>query len=329
MVQTGLLPLIGEFLKEDIPSIGPGEDTDIDPPDWQKSETGNPALFPGGGLSRHSMLYVGEGCNKIYLIHDGKSIWTYSTGKGWEHDDIWMLTNGNILFSRMSWAGEVTPRKELVWKYLCEEGTELHSLQPVGRDHVLLLVNGNPPRILLVFKQTGETVWEKVVPCDPAVSVHGQFRRMRYTAAKTYLIPHLSENKVVEYSQDMKELWRYEVKGAWAAVRLKNGNTLITAEGEERTVEVSPGGQIVWELRLAELPPPYRLIKSQSCVRLDNGNTILCSMGNGGRSPQMIEVTPDKEVVWCLKDWKNLGPATSVQILGEPGVPEVPGDCQR
>jgi hypothetical protein len=41
-----------------------------------------------------------------------------------------------------------------------------------------------------------------------------------------------------------------------------------------------------------------------------------------------VEVTPDKKVVWVLWDWKNLGPATAVQILDEPGFPEIPGELE-
>jgi len=35
-------------------------------------------------------------------------------------------------------------------------------------------------------------------------------------------------------------------------------------------------------------------------------------------------VTPDKKVVWALSSWKDpdLGPATSIQLLDEPGVVE-------
>jgi hypothetical protein len=62
---------------------------------------------------------------------------------------------------------------------------------------------------------------------------------------------------------------------------------------------------------------------------LENGNTILCSRGDAGEAPQLVEVTPEKEVVWCLMDWKNLGPSTAVQILSEHGVSEIPGDCER
>jgi hypothetical protein len=42
-----------------------------------------------------------------------------------------------------------------------------------------------------------------------------------------------------------------------------------------------------------------------------------------------ITVTPDKKFVWVLQDWANFGPATTVQILDEPGIPEKPGDSQH
>jgi hypothetical protein len=46
---------------------------------------------------------------------------------------------------------------------------------------------------------------------------------------------------------------------------------------------------------------------------------------------QVIEITPDKKVVWALRAWDapaDLGPASAVQLLDEPGVPEA-GDLQR
>ena len=128
---------------------------------------------------------------------------------------------------------------------------------------------------------------------------------------------------------DFNIIWQYEINKPWAAIRLLNGNTLITSESDRATREISPSGEIVWEITLDELPEEYRLGGSQSCVRLKNGNTILCSMGNGGTTPQLVEVTPDKKVVWVLNDWRELGPATAIQILDDPGDPEVPGECER
>jgi hypothetical protein len=43
---------------------------------------------------------------------------------------------------------------------------------------------------------------------------------------------------------------------------------------------------------------------------------------------QLIEVTPDKKVVWALRDWETFGPASSTQLLDEPGIPEN-GEQQR
>lgn len=62
-------------------------------------------------MAQHPMLYIGEGYNKILLVNNGKIAWTYSTGPGWEYDDVWMLSNGNILFTRMQYIAEVTPDK--------------------------------------------------------------------------------------------------------------------------------------------------------------------------------------------------------------------------
>ena len=66
-----------------------------------------------------------------------------------------------------------------------------------------------------------------------------------------------------------------------------------------------------------------------AAVRLKNGNTIVGSRETEGKTPQLVEVTPDKKVVWVLQDWANFGPATAVQILDEPGIPEKPGDSQH
>jgi len=48
-------------------------------------------------------------------------------------------------------------------------------------------------------------------------------------------------------------------------------------------------------------------------------------------SVQVLEVTPEKKVVWALRQWDqpDLGPASSLQLLDEPGVPENPGEPPR
>ena len=103
---------LARFTAPDVPAFGPAE---IESPPGQWTNAVTPAGLPGNGLAQHPMLYVGENYTKMFLVNDGRVIWTYQTGPGWEYDDVWMLSNGNILFTRMQYVVEVTPDKKVVW----------------------------------------------------------------------------------------------------------------------------------------------------------------------------------------------------------------------
>ena len=325
---TPLMALLDRFTAAGVPALGPGE-AEVPPRMWDQPV---PQNLPGKGLAQHPMLYIGEGYNKMFLVDKGKILWTYSTGGGNEYDDVWMLSNGNILFTRMQYIAEVTPDKEVVWRYDAPEGTEIHTCQPIGLDKVLFVQNGLPPKLMIVNIKT-RTVEVQHDLAAPSLTdrktVHAQFRRVRYTAQGTYLVPFLEMAQIVEYDRNFKEIWKYEIATPWAAIRLKNGNTLITDEKDKLTREVNPSKETVWELKPDDLPEAYRFINTQTCTRLANGNTIVCSRGGNGKGPQLVEVTPDKKVVWVLQDWAHFGPATAVQILDDPGIPENPGQSEH
>jgi hypothetical protein len=204
-----------------------------------RSGAPQPEGLPGKGMAQHPMLYIGEGYNKMFVVNNGKIVWTYSTGPGWEYDDVWMLSNGNILFTRMQYIAEVTPEKKVVWRYDAPSGGEIHACQPIGLNKVLFIVNGLPPRLLVVNIKTRAVEVDHVLPALSQTdkgSVHPQFRRVRYTSRGTYLVPFLNMNRVVEYDKNFKEIWSYDVQSPWAAIRLKNGNTLITDEKDVTTL---------------------------------------------------------------------------------------------
>lgn len=323
-----LMAILDRFTAPDVPALGPAE-SEVKPRVFTNTPVAN---LPGKGLAQHPMLYIGEGYNKMFLINDGKVIWTYSTGRGNEYDDVWMLSNGNILFTRMQYVAEITPKKEVVWRYDAPTNTEIHACQPIGLDKVLFIQNDLPPKLMLVNIKTKAVEFQHDLPAKSLTdqkTVHAQFRRVRYTAQGTYLVPFLQMNQVVEYDKDFNPIWRYEIPTPWAAIRLKNGNTLITDEKEKLTREVNAKGETVWELKPDDLPESYRFINTQTCTRLANGNTIICSRGSNGKGPQLVEVTRDKKVAWVLQDWANLGPATAVQILDDPGIPENPGESEH
>jgi len=102
--------------------------------------------------------------------------------------------------------------------------------------------------------------------------------------------------------------------------------------------EVNAKGEIVWELTRKDVPG-IKLFTIQEVNRLANGNTVVCNWYAGGleskqdwaKTVQVLEVTPDKKLVWALREWTgpaDLGPASSLQLLDEPGAAEN-GDLQR
>jgi hypothetical protein len=327
-----VLPL---FTAANVPTLGPGE-TEAPAGRWTNGIT--PSNLPGNGLAQHPMLLIGENYDKMFLVKDGKIIWTYQTGKSFEYDDVWMLSNGNILFSRMEYIAEITPEKKVVWRYDCHvpggtNHTEIHACQPIGLDKVMFVENGLPPKLKVINIKTGAVEVDHELDYNSAWGIggiHPQFRRARITADGTYLISFLNLGYVAEYDTNFKEVWRYKSSKPWAALRLKNGNTLITDEADDLTREVNRKGETVWEFNCkTDLPSEYQFANApQSCTRLASGNTIFASRGNG-KSPQLIEVTPDKKVVWVLQDWKDINGASAVQILDDPGIPEIPGQSEH
>jgi hypothetical protein len=305
--------------------------------------------LPGKGLAQHPFLYCGEWNfiepqQTIYLVRHEKVVWTYSipfdvvvygAHRKAELGDCTRLSNGNILFSRRFGATEVTPKKKIVWNYDAPPNTEIHSVQPIGKDRVLLMQNGIPAKLLLIDIKTGKTEKELELPAG-SNSIHGQFRRVRMTAAGTFLAAQMGMNKVVEYDTTGKPIWSVDAESAWSAVRLKNGNTLIGGDNAGYVREVNPRGQTVWEITKDELPGIH-FANVQEVSRLANGNTIICNWIAGDNNTadwsgtaQVVEVTPEKKIVWVLSQWRtpNLGPASSIQLLDEPGTPEN-GDLQR
>jgi hypothetical protein len=308
-----------------------------------------PDVLPGKGLAQHDFLYTGQWDTRkdsqtLSFIRGGQVVWQYAIPNKdrnnvlSEFSDIHRLSNGHILYACKTGAAEITPDKKIVWSYECPQGTECHSAQPIGRDKVLLCQNGTPAKVMLINKKTGKVEMEQVVPTarpDDPKSVHGQFRQMRMTRAGTYLLPHLNMGKVIEYDKNWQPIWTVDAPSAWAAVRLKNGNTLISGNQHGYVREVNPKGEIVWEINKDDLPG-FPLYTVHQVERLANGNTVICNWGGFLRKEdwdkvvQVIEVSPDKKIVWALHQWKNpdLGPSSCIQVLDEKGKDEK-GDLQR
>lgn len=204
---------------------------------------------------------------------------------------------------------------------------EIDGAQPVGPDRVVFLQNGNPTaRIMVANITTGKIEKEVEVPLAATANmqepryVHMQARRLRLTPAGTALIAYTNANKVAEYDENGKEVWSATVEAPWSVERLKNGNTLVNSQRIE-AIELNP-------TKADAAAQGYLIDKSQAAMRLPNGNTLITvnneTAWRPGMTPdqwgpvQAIEVSPDKKIVWALRDWSNLSAATTIQTLDDP-----------
>ena len=94
-----------------------------------------------------------------------------------------MLPTGNIVYAKMSGAGLMTPDKKIIWKFDCPKGTETHSCEPIGKDSVLMVLNGNPPKVLIINTLTSQTLKEIIIPTI-STNTHGQFRHVGATRTR-------------------------------------------------------------------------------------------------------------------------------------------------
>ena len=289
-----------------------------------------PAVLPGRGLAQHDFVYSGESHDrKIFIVRGGKIVWNYDdpAGKG-EISDMVMLSNGNILFAHQFGVTEITPEKKVVWNYIPPGNHEVHTAVPIGNDRVLYIENGDPGAVLRVVNIRTDAV-EKEFPLEvnKPVSVHGQFRHARLTAQGTVLVAHHDMNVVNEYDANGKVVWSFPASNPWSANPLANGNVLITDHLGVR--EVTRHGDTVWSWTPADAPA-YKFAGLQEAWRLANGDTVINNWvnewtnnaDNAPGSAQAIEVNPAKQIVWALREWtppNNLGPATSIQFLDQPG----------
>jgi outer membrane protein assembly factor BamB len=305
------------------------------PPAVPQKQADGKAMFPdklpGKGLAQHDFLYAGEAKDRrIYIVKNGKIVWTYDdpAGKG-EISDAVMLSNGRIVIAHQYAVKVIDADKKVLWNQDAPKGTEIHTAQPIGKEHVVYVQNGDPALVKVVNITSGTTVKEFPLPTKNSKGVHGQFRHARLTADGTLMVAHMDSGKLAEYDIGGKELWSMPRQGIWGVTPLKNGNFLIS--GGFGVLEVNRKKETVWSLAKGDLPD-YRLPNLQMAWRLPNGNTLFNIWVNQWSGPvdkakvpvQALEVTPDKKVAWALRSWADpdLGPSTTIQILDTKETPE-------
>lgn len=185
--------------------------------------------------------------------------------------DLHVLDNGNFMVQeRMQKVVEIDPReKEVVWSYDASKQhgndgkrVEVHSFQPLSNGHVMIAESGRA-RILEISRdgKVHQEIKLKVEKPHP----HTDTRLVRKLGNGNYLACHEADGTVREYDGHGRVVWEYTVPMFGKAARGGHG---LDAFGN----------------------------KCFSALRLESGNTLI-GTGNGH---SVLEVTPDKQIVWQI-----------------------------
>jgi hypothetical protein len=288
---------------------------DVDPRNPLGTETTAPALarnFWHENLrGPYACLIAEHAHNRVALLDErGAVVWDYAVP---HPQDAWLLPNGNILTTYYQGVREVTREKQIVWEYKTEKPNEIPCCQPLPDGNVLIGIVGEC-RLIEVNRQG--TIVREVRLATTEQKPHAQFRMCRKTPAGTYLVPFTAEGAVREFDATGKLLREFPREPSpVAALRLPNGNTLISAGGA--VTEYDGENKIVWRVD-GEWLPALQLGTLAGLQRLPNGNTIVCNWNtrdNGDKiGAHIFELTPDKRVVWKITG-PHIGQVAQCQIL--------------
>lgn len=281
-----------------------------------------PAQQPdNSGIERHNFMYAGEGKRQqMFIVNEGKVTQKYyNPDERGEISDAVLMTDGNVLLAHQYGISEITPENKIRWSYAAPEGTEIHTVQPVGSDMVVFIQNGKPAKAVVMRIPELTTVHEFQLPSSEGV--HGQFRNARLSSRGTLLVANMGLDYVGEYSVQGNELKRWEIKSPWSVAEVEKERLLVV--GKNLVKKIDRDGNTLRKINTAD----YGLKSPQKAVQLKNGNIIVNEWTNEWRTVidtanapvQAIEITPDGTVAWKLRSWKNpdLGPSTTIQPLDQ------------
>jgi outer membrane protein assembly factor BamB len=198
----------------------------------------------------------------------------------------------------------------------------VHAFQPLSDGRVMIAESG-VGRIIEVDRD-GILMQEiRLRVKDP--HPHRDTRLARKLRSGNYLVCHEGDGAIREYDgKTGKVVWEYEVplfdreraerhgpeafgNQTFGAVRLENGNTLVTTGNGHSVLEVTPKQEIAWKLEQRDLPG-VTLAWVTTIEVLPNGHYVIGNCHAGPDNPQVIEIDPQtKRVVWQFNQFERFG----------------------
>lgn len=285
--------------------------------------------------AQHRLIVQGNG--KLAIVAaDGATEWEMPWGG---IHDIHMLPSGNVMVQQGSnKVVEIDVKtKKVIWTYDSgrsngNEGkrVEVHAFQPLSDDRIMIAESG-AGRIIEVDR-SGKLLHEVRLKIEHP-NAHTDTRLARKLKSGNYLVCHEGDGALREYSPSSEVIWEYRVplfdksprgghgpeafgNKSFAAVRLASGNTLLSTGNGHSVLEISPQGEIQWQLHQSDLPG-ITLAWVTTLEVLPNGHYVIGNCHAGKDNPLVVELDPQtKKVIWTFDRFADFGNSVSnTQLL--------------
>lgn len=269
------------------------------------------AFFCDRPLWAEIHLYVADHENRtvMKIREDGTLLWNFPNNNG---HDVQLLKNGNILIVTGE-VQEITPDKQIVWRVGRPLVQNAEAAQRLENGHTVIADNGQ--RAVIELNERNEEIWRFDVP-NNNMRRRPTMRQVRRIANGNTLICASTEDEVWEVNPAKEIVWRYKVPFPYLALRLENGNTLISSGdgyGSPRgwfVVEVDKDGKEVWKFGGEGAPEEEQVRFPTGLARMPDGTTYFAeAQGN-----VIKHVSADKKIIRKIISPAMAHPCTIVVV---------------
>lgn len=254
---------------------------------------------------------------KIFHFVDGRPIWQHDAPLS---NDLWVLPNGNVLFTTGNGVLELDQKQDTVFRY--NSKSKIFAVQRLKNGNTFIgeCTEGR----LLEVNSKGKIVKQLTILPEGEKKDDGYIRNARKLDNGHYLVAHYSGRKVAEYDSRGRIVWEAEVEGgAHSVARTPSGNTIVASTDKTRNpkiIEFNKDGKVVWELSNADLQgEPLKFMSGFQY--LPESDTFLLTNWQGHnvrqKGPNIFWVSRDKKILGSLGENPSIVTVSSIFKEGQ------------
>ena len=255
----------------------------------------------------------------VFIMDNNRIVWQH---KAPESNDIWVLPNGNLLFSTGKGVLEVTRQNDTVFHYASE--SPIFACQRLKNGNTFI-GECNAGRLLEVSPEGNIVSDICILPEGISDGTFAFMRNARKLDNGHYLVAHYGDECVKEYDRAGKVVWQVKIPGGpHSVIRLPDGHTLVAVADKTqnpRIVELDKQGKTVWEISNKDIPG--KPLKFLGGMQYFPDGRLLFTNWVGHVNPEqrnhLFLVDREKNILCTVENREGIQTMSSVFSLDENG----------